>query len=127
MTKDINNNTTKNSFDLALGNHKYTVERDGKIYAERNFSISTNLADQRKPVDELYQLGHIKSYSVVLSIKTQLLLAEIAEQFKLFKLRNLLIQSTINFIMQQNRQTKPLIDNYASEIFVADLIYIKGH
>lgn len=119
--KEITNNSIVNAFDLALGKHKFTVEKNGKIYAERNFEISTNLLDQIVLVNKLYKLGHIKNAGIATSIQVHLLTAKVFELLHMTKLRNQFIQKAIDFINQQNKQKKPLVDSYAKNILVDDL------
>lgn len=122
--KEIANNTTKNAYDFTLGQHKFTVEKNGKVYAETNFTISTSLADQIKLTEIMFKTGHIKNRGVTTAIQVQLILAQLFEKLKMKNLRNLTIQQTIKYINQQNKQKKPLIDNYAKTLLVNDLIYL---
>lgn len=75
----------------------------------------------------MYGTGHIKNKGSATSIKAKLLLAEVFEKLGMEKLRNRHIQNTINFIVQHNKQKKPLIDDYAENIFVGDLNYLKNN
>lgn len=122
--KEIANNSMLNAFDLALGEHKLTVKKNGKIYAERNLTISTNLIDQIRLTQILYQTGHIKNNGIKTSIQAHLLTAEIFELLHMTKMRNQFIQKAIDFINKQNKQKKPLIDNHGKEILIADLNYL---
>ena len=123
---EIANNATKYAYDLSLGQHKYSVEKNGKVYAELNFSISTSLADQIKLTDIMYKTGHIKNRGITTAIQVRLALAQLFEWLSMENLQNLTIQQTIKFIDQQNKQKKPLIDDYARAILVGDLIYLQN-
>ena len=121
---EIANNTTKNAYELALGQHTYTVEKNGKVYAEMNFIISTNLADQIKLTEAMYKTGHIKNRGITTAIQVRLALAQLLDRLGMKNLRDLVIQQTIKFIDQQNKQKKSLIDDYARELLVTDLNHL---
>lgn len=121
---EIANNITKNAYEFSLGQHKYSVEKNSKVYAETNFSISTNLVDQIKLTGIMYMTGHVKSRSISMTIQVRLVLAQLFEKLKMRNLRNIVIQDTIKFINQQNTQKEPLIDDFARNLLENDLKYI---
>jgi hypothetical protein len=72
----------------------------------------------------MYITGHIKNRGITTAIQVRLVLAQLFENLGMKNLRNLTIQQTIKFIDQQNKQKKPLIDDYAKEIMIGDLNYL---
>ena len=121
---EIVNNAIKNAYDIILGQHKYSVEKNGKVYAEMSFTISTNLTDQIKLTDIMYKTGHIKNRDITTAIQVRLTLALIFERLGMKNMRDLIIQQTIKFIDQQNSQKRPSIDDYARYLLINDLISI---
>ena len=121
---EIANNTSIDAFQLPLGSHRFSVEKNGRVYAETNFTISTNLMDQTKLVEKMYSLGHIKNFGITTAIQAHLITAQLFEKLETVAMRDRMIRQTIKFINQQNKQKRPLIDEYTKEIIIGDLNYL---
>jgi hypothetical protein len=120
----IANNSNIKLLDYTLGEHTLTVEKEGKVVAERKFSISTNLNDMEKVTTVLFNENHITNKGIYFSILLHIKVAKIFESFGWIKSRDRILGSLEHYVAIQSKGKKPKIDEYARKILISDIEYL---
>jgi hypothetical protein len=120
----VENNTKLEAIDYSLGEHIFTIEKDGKVLASRIFKVDTNLKDMEKITQLLYKDRHIKKNTVRLSILSFLKSAQFLDKIGWIGFRNYRLRTLESYIIYENQRTKPTIDDYARDVLVGDIEWI---
>ncbi|OGD62114.1 hypothetical protein A2215_01970 [Candidatus Berkelbacteria bacterium RIFOXYA2_FULL_43_10] len=122
---EVANNSSIKLLDYTLGEHTLTVEKESTVLAERKFSISTNLDDLKKTTTILYNENHITNKGIYLSILLHIQTAKFFEDIGWIKLRDRMLENLQHFIIVQSKGKFPKIDEYARNVLVGEIEWIK--
>ena len=118
------NNTSITALDYSLGEHTFTVEKDGEILASRTFKIDTSLKDMEKIATLLYQRGHITNKGVYLSVLFHTKVAQLYEKLGWIGSRNRMLKSLITYVLIQSKGKNAKIDGYGREVLMGDIKWL---
>jgi hypothetical protein len=113
--------------NYAIGEHEIlVVDKNNKQLVSSKFSVITNYPDTRNIVARLFTKNHIKNLGIATSIIARLYIAELLDQFRLKKLKNVVLDELKLFVLQQSSGKKSKIDAYASRILIENIDYLRN-
>lgn len=120
----ISNHSQVDAYTLSLGQHTFTVEYDGKMIAQRQFTVNTTISDLINLVSKFYSEGRFKNQGMRDSIIEKLTATQVSESLDQINQRNKLLSQLIGFIIQKNTTKNPLIDDVSAGVLKRDLGYL---
>lgn len=112
----IENGSERYGYDLGLGKHILTLEREGKIIARKELTITMSFEDLKKIVDQLYRDHHITNRGTYTMLKLLLGLNGQDNQSIKINLNHVTVGAMSNFV--KNNITNKNIDSYGATLLL---------
>ena len=119
------NNSKILARDLGIGDYEVLVRYDGEVIASGEFGVITSYDDVIDVVAMFYKEGEIKNFGLAISTVVDIKLAEVFDGADRESMADKFLQMAIDFLQRAGEAKKPKITNYALQILLECLEYLK--